>query len=115
MRILILIYWERKEQEKTHGKMNFSCTSDNVKAQFSCSTLKIVEKHLYDVNAQNFHQVINSYGGFDNYAKSLGGIFSEYYGKKLNIETETEFQKVAEYTFGWMYMYVFERFSRRNT
>ncbi len=96
---------KRKEQEKTHGKMNFSCTSDNVKAQFSCSTLKIVEKHLYDVNAQNFHQVINSYGGFDNYAKSVGGIFGEYYGKKIEGRTEKDFQIAAEYVLGWMYMY----------
>lgn len=85
--------------------LNFSCTSNTVKSQFSCETLKIVEKHLYDVNYNNFRSVINSYGGFNNYARSLGGVFSEYYGKDLNVETELEFQKVAEYTFGWMYMY----------
>jgi len=94
-----------RDYEKGNGKLDFSCKSNIVKSQFSCETLRIVEKHLYDFNYYNFRSVINSYGGFDNYAKSLGGVFAEYYGKKLNIETETEFQKVAEYTFGWMYMY----------
>ena len=88
-----------------HGSLDFSCTSDVVKSQFSCGTLKIVEKHLYDLNYNNFRNVIASYGGFENYAKSLGGVFAEYYGKELNVTTESEFQKVAEYTFGWMYMY----------
>ena len=86
-------------------KLDFSCTSSKVKTQFSCETLKIVENHLYDFNYNNFRSVIASYGGFDNYVKSLGGVFSEYYGKQLNVETELEFQKVAEYTFGFMYMY----------
>ena len=85
--------------------LDFSCTSSKVKTQFSCETLRIVENHLYDFNYNNFRSVIASYGGFDNYAKSLGGVFAEYYGKQLNVETELEFQKVAEYTFGFMYMY----------
>ena len=97
---------ESKDYEKGVPKtLDLSCTSKIVKSQFSCDTLKIVEKHLYDLNYSNFRSVINSYGGFDNYAKSLGGVFAEYYGKSLNIKTESEFQRVAEYTFGWMYMY----------
>ncbi len=96
---------KRKEQEKKREKLDFSCTSDVVKAQFSCSTLKIVEKHLYDLNAQNFYDVINSYGGFENYAKSVGGIFGEYYGKTIEGRTEKDFQTAAEYVLGWMFMY----------
>ena len=93
-----------------HGKvttscLDLTCTSRVVKAQFSCDTLKIVEKHLYDLNAQNFHKVINSYGGFDKYAKSIGGIFGEYYGQKIEGRTEKDFQIAAEYVLGWMYMY----------
>ena len=85
--------------------LDFTCTSSVVKAKFSCETLKIVEKHLYDLNAQNFYSVISSYGGFDAYAKSLGGIFGEYYGKKIEGRTEEDFQIAAEYVLGWMFMY----------
>ena len=86
--------------------MNFNCKSNIVKANFSCETLSIVEKHLYDLNAQNFYNVINNqYGGFDNYAKSLGGIFGTYYGKKIEGRTEKDFQIAAEYVLGWMFMY----------
>ncbi len=94
-----------KDYEAGRGELDFSCTSNTVKAQFSCETLKIVEKHLYDLNADNFHSVINSVGGFENYAKSVGGIFGEYYGKKMPNETVADFQKACEYVLGWMYMY----------
>lgn len=86
-------------------KLDLTCTSSKVKSQFSCDTLSIVENHLYDFNSFNFRSIIASYGGFDKYAKSLGGVFSEYYGKELHVTTVSEFQKVAEYTFGWMYMF----------
>ncbi len=85
--------------------MNFSCKSNTVKANFSCETLSIVEKHMNDINAQNFNNVINQYGGFDNYAKNVGGIFGEYYGKKIEGRTEKDFQMASEYVIGWMYMY----------
>ena len=87
------------------GNLNFSCKSDKVKSDFSCDTLKIVENHLYDFDATNFNEKIKSYGGFDAYVNSLGGIFSTYYGKKMPHETESDFQRAAEYVLGWMYMY----------
>ncbi len=94
-----------EEWKRRHTGMDFSCTSETVKANFSCNTLEIVEKHLYDLNAQNFYDVINSYGGFENYAKSVGGIFGEYYGKTIEGRTEKDFQTAAEYVLGWMFMY----------
>ena len=87
------------------SNLNFTCKSKIVKAQFSCDTLSIVEKHLYELNANNFYNVINSYGGFDAYAKNVGGIFGEYYGKEMPHETTADFQRAAEYVIGWMYMY----------
>ncbi len=93
------------EKGTSSGNLDFSCTSNIVKSQFSCETLKIVEKHLNDFNAQNFNEKIASYGGFENYAKSLGGIFAEYYGKKMPNETVADFQRASEYVLGWMYMY----------
>ena len=87
------------------GNLDYNCTSDTVHSQFSCETLRIVENHLYDFDATNFNSVIASYGGFENYARSLGGVFSEYYGKKIEGRTEKDFQRAAEYVIGWMYMY----------
>ena len=104
-----------KDYEKGLSGLDFSCTSSVVKAQFSCDTLKIVEKHLYDVNAQNFYTVINSYGGFNQYAKSLGGIFGEYYGKKIEGRTEVDFQIAAEYVLGWMFMYGWDYAGAHNS
>lgn len=86
-------------------QMKFECTSNIVKSQFSCETLRIVEKHLNDFNCYNFYSVISSYGGFANYAKSLGGVFAKYYGRTINATTVYEFQEAAEYVFGFMYMY----------
>ena len=99
------IIYNAEDYEKGLSNLDFSCTSKTVKAQFSCDTLKIVEKHLYDFDATNFHERIASYGGFDAYAKSLGGIFGEYYGKKIEGRTTRDFQIAAEYVLGWMYMY----------
>ena len=98
--------YDAKDYEKgVGGTLDFTCTSSTVKAQFSCETLSIVEKHLNDFDATNFNSVIDSYGGFDSYAKSVGGIFGEYYGKKMPNVTVSDFQRAAEYVLGWMYMY----------
>ena len=100
------IMYDADDYESGIAGMDFSCTSNIVKPQFSCATLEIVEKHLNDFDATNFSSVINSqYGSFANYAKSVGGIFGEYYGKKIEGKTETDFQIAAEYVLGWMYMY----------
>ena len=96
---------KREEQERLHGKLDFSCTSEKVKAQFSCNSLKIVEKHLYDFNAQTFNSFISSKGGFDKYAHSLGGVYGEYFGKTIEGRSEKDFQRASEYVLGWMYMY----------
>ncbi len=98
------------DYEVGRGELDFSCTSNVVKSQFSCDTLKIVEKHLNDFDATNFNSVINNKysGDFGQYAKSVGGIFGEYYGKKMPNETEADFQRAAEYVLGWMYMYGWE-------
>ena len=88
------------------SNLNLTCTSTKLKVQFSCDTLRIVEKHLYDFDATTFKSIINDkYGSFEAYAKSIGGIFGEYYGRKMPNKTEADFQRAAEYVLGWMYMY----------
>lgn len=89
-------------------QLEFDCTSSTVKSKFSCETLKIVEQHLNDFTESNFKSVIASAGGFDNYAKSLGGVFTEYYGAKPKVTTAYELQRVSEYVYGFMYMYGFD-------
>ena len=92
-------------------QLDFSCTSSKVHANFSCPTLKIVERHLNDFNYYNFRSTINSYGGFQNYVDSLGGVFKKYYGKNPKVDTVYEFQLLAEYVFGFMYMYGFDYYN----
>ncbi len=89
------------------GQLDFSCTSNVIKGQLSCDTLKVVEKHMHELNANNFYDVINNqyHGSFEEYAKSVGGIFGEYYGKQIEGRTVADFQMACEYVLGWMYMY----------
>jgi len=92
--------------ESEKNELDFSYKGNGtVKARFSSETLKIVEQHLYDLNAQNFYSYIKAKGGFAKYAKSLGGVFADYYGKTVKGKTEYDFQMTAEYVLGWMYMY----------
>lgn len=112
---------DEKEKEKkkiTHDpddfekgvakQLEFDCTSSIVKSKFSCETLKIVEQHLNDFTESNFKSTIASVGGFDNYAKSLGGVFTEFYGAKPKVTTAYELQRVSEYVYGFLYMYGFD-------
>ena len=66
-----------------------------------------MEYKLTNLNYYNFYNQISTYGGFENYANNLGGVFAEFYGKPFTKEkaTVTDFQKAAEYVLGWMYMY----------
>ena len=97
------------------GELDFSCTSKTVKSHFSCETLRIVEQHLYDFDASNYKSTIkNKYGNYSNYMNSLGGVFADFYGRKLQVYTATELQWVSEYVFGMMYMYGFDYYSGIN-
>ena len=95
-------------------QLDFSCRSKILKGWFSCDTIHIVERHMTDLNYYNFYSVINNYGGFENYAKSLGGVFKKYYGKQPKVTTAYEFQQVAEYVFGFMTMYGFDYSSQKK-
>lgn len=82
-----------------------------VKTRFSSETMKIVESHLNDFNYYNFKQFMAAHGGVGNYIKSLGGVFSEYYGVQPKVTTKYEFQKVCEYVFGLMYIWGFDYYN----
>ena len=95
----------------TYKQLDFSCSSKYIKAQFSCDTIHIVERHMNDFNYYTFDNVISSYGGFDKYMKNLGGYFSKYYGNQPKVTTVYEFQQVAEYVMGMIVMYGFDYFN----
>ena len=69
----------------------------------------IVNLHRYDFDVNTFNKVISAYGGYTNYVKSLGGIFTKYGGiRNANIKTEEELGYLADYVWGMMNMYGFE-------
>ena len=79
---------------------------------FSKQTADIIEAHMNDFNYNNFRSVINSYGGFENYVRNLGGIFSKYYGSNVSgLTCASQLQEVSEYVFGFMYMYGFDYYN----
>ncbi len=109
------VTYNPRDYEKGDPKqLDFSCKSSILKANFSCETIRIVERHLNDFNYYNMASVINSKGGFKNYTKELGGIFEDYYGKDLKVTKMYEFQRVSEYVFGYMTMYGFDYYNGKQ-
>ena len=114
---------EHKDQDKAYNesikkfKDNQKNNVDSVSISgfdkmFTKETQSIVDAHKNDLNYNNFRSVINSYGGFANYVKSLGGVFSEFYGKNVSdVKCASDLQRVSEYVFGFMTMYGFDYYS----
>lgn len=100
-----------KYEQGTFQQLDFSCKSKHIKAQFSCDTIRIVERHINDFNYYNFDSYINARGGFEKYMHSLGGYFSKYYGTQPKVTTVKEFQEVAEYVLGMIVMYGFDYYN----
>lgn len=100
-----------KNGEDKPSSLEFSNGSDTVKVKFTEETLKIVEAHLNDFNYNNFRTFMNSHGGAGNYIKSLGGVFTKYYGSNKKVTTVAELQEVSEYVFGLMYIYGFDYYN----
>ena len=84
--------------------------NNTVKSSFDASTMSIIEKHLEDFDYYSYNP---SQGG--QYIKSLGGIFSKYYGQDVQVTTAGELQEVAEYVFGLMYLYGFDYYNGRGS
>ena len=81
-----------------------SVDSNTLKAfsQTNGETKKIIEKHRNDFDSTNVKEYLNSHGGYVNYVKSLGGVFTKYIndGKPVTVKTYSEFYEVAEYVWG---------------
>ena len=80
--------------------------NNTVKSSFDAETMGIIEQHLNDFDYITFNP---STAG--KYIKSLGGVFSKYYGQDVQVTTAGELQEVAEYVFGLMYLYGFDYFN----
>ena len=78
---------------------------------FSSETRSIVQAHMNDFNYNTFKSFMAQHGGAGNYIKSLGGVFTKYYGSNKRVTTVREFQEVSEYVFGLMVMYGFDYYS----
>lgn len=78
--------------------------------QFSDETQKIVEEHCCDFDASNFEEYMEECGGYDEYLKSLGGIFAEYAGDdvKIPVETAGDFKIASEYVYGIIAIWGFD-------
>ena len=84
--------------------------NNTVKSSFDAETMSIIEQHLNDFNYYSFN---SSTAG--DYIRSLGGIFSKYYGRDVQVTTAGELQEVAEYVFGLMYLYGFDYYNGRGS
>lgn len=75
----------------------------------SKETNAIVSAHRYDFNVDNFKKIIGNYGGYEEYVKSLGGVFTKYANKeRFKITTLKEFYEIVDYVWGIMTMYGFD-------
>ena len=91
------------------GNVTSSRSNPYMTTAYSKQTNAIVNAHRYDFDVDTFNKVISSYGGYENYVKSLGGVFTKYANvRRANIKTKAEFKEIAEYVFGMMNMYGFE-------
>ena len=91
--------------------LNVKSSRKDITSCFSKETQEIVSKHANDFNYSNFRDYIKNDEDFEKYCKEvLGGVFAKWTGKKKKGkgETASEFQEIAEYTFGLMVMYGFD-------
>ncbi len=73
-------------------------------------TWAIVEAEKDKFNYNNFDSFMASRGGYANYLRSLGGVFSKYIDRPSDFKVSTiaEYQEVALYTWGLMSIWGFD-------
>lgn len=76
--------------------------------QWNAQTRAIIDAHNKDFNSANFPTELKTAAGFKGYLENLGGVFALYGEKNANVQTVTEFQRVAEFVFGVMAVYGFD-------
>lgn len=103
------------ERGSTGINPNAVCPANNFKvagmdATFTSQTAEIISNHKDDLNVNNFYDVINNKydGDFQNYVNELGGVFSKYYGKDVEVTRASEFREIVEYVYGFIALYGFD-------
>ena len=85
---------------------------------FSEETKAIIKNQweTENVNEHNYDEVMAKYGGYTNWVKHLGGVFTEYAGEDNIVEVKTaeDLQKAAEYAWGLMTIFGFDYNSTNN-
>ena len=79
---------------------------------FSEQTRAIIDKSWAEenINEHTYNSIMAKYGGYENYLKHLGGVFAKYGGidKKIEINSQADFQEAAEYVYGLMAIFGFD-------
>ena len=102
---------EAKEFEDNNKIMGDLNTCD---LGLSASQPLDLSQHINDFNNSNYRDYINSLGGFKNYTKQLGGIYTNYFGKNWRGETTEDLINAAEYVFGYMSMIGFDYYNGKG-
>ena len=79
--------------------------------QFSAETQKIIDNHKADFNCTNYISKLNSYGGYNAYIDSLGGVFKKYRNFNGKVSTVQQFREIAEYVWGLYHIYGFDYYN----
>ena len=79
--------------------------------QFTAETQSIIDKHKADFNCTNYESKLKSYGGYNAYIDSLGGVFKKYRTYKGNANTKEVFHEICEYVFGLYSIYGFDYYN----
>jgi hypothetical protein len=69
------------------------------------TTQQIIEAHK--VTAANYSKTVDAVGGFTEYVRRLGGIFTELIGKSDKVTDADELRKRCDYVQGIMQIYSF--------
>lgn len=72
---------------------------------YDAGTEKIVEEHASDFNSNTESTFLKSHGGYWNYVKSLGGVFTKYAGKTITGRTQADFEAACNYVWGLCSIY----------
>ena len=103
------------ERGSTGINPNAVCPNNNFKvsgmdATFTSQTASIISDHKDDLNVNNFYDVINNKydGDFKNYVNELGGVFSKYYGRDVQVTRASQFREIVEYVYGFIALYGFD-------
>lgn len=109
-----VVYTDKREDEVTYsGEINsdeLGKGKKKVASKFSEETQKIVEEHCLDFNVKNFEEFMESQGGYENYLKSLGGVFAQFAGDdvKIPVKTAGDYKVACEYVFGIICIWGFD-------